>query len=141
MQRDVLDVVEELRVERLVEPELVPDVREHLRARLTARAQRRGVAGREDVEDDEGQQADQDQQDDAPEKATDDVSGHWWGPVLTARCRGRPEGRPRRWRITTSAMCTCSRANRCPRRRRLLERSQRGCSAGCRTPQELRRPG
>ena len=69
MQDDALDEEPVLDVQGLVEAEVVPDLRDQLGGRLAAGPQCGRVGGREDREDDEGQRADDDEQECAPEDA------------------------------------------------------------------------
>jgi hypothetical protein len=76
VQREVLHVEEELLVDRPVEPKGVTDLRDQLGRGLPARAQSRGVGGRERVEDQEGHRADDHEHRHRPEQPPHDVERH-----------------------------------------------------------------
>jgi len=65
VQDDSLEEEPVLRVQGLVEAEVVPDLRDQLRRCLAAGAERGGVGRGEDGEDDERQRADDDEQEGA----------------------------------------------------------------------------
>jgi hypothetical protein len=76
VQDHLLHIAVVLRVNRLVQAEVVPDLLDELRAALAAGAQHRGVRRRQRVEDQEGHRADHQQQQDHPEQSADDVTDH-----------------------------------------------------------------
>ena len=85
VQDEPLHVVEVLLIPGVVEAEVVPDLLDELWVRPDPGAQSRGVGGGEEIEDDEGQEADEDEQHHDPEQAPDYVAKHGF-PLPRSRC-------------------------------------------------------
>jgi hypothetical protein len=80
VERDELRQVDPVLLEEgLVKPEGVLDRRPQLGGRVATRSQRHGIGRGELGEDQERQEADDQQQDDHPQQASDDVGEHWVG--------------------------------------------------------------